>query len=69
MKMEITGVKMPDKKFKLSDKFVEKYQKIKPPFGFNGLPIPASRATVTMSNGGKLSAAWWKEPTECNRLT
>lgn len=29
--------KMPEKKFKLSDKFVEKYQHRKPPFGFNGL--------------------------------
>jgi ribonucleotide reductase alpha subunit len=60
MKMEITGVKMPDKKFKLSDKFVEKYQKIKPPFGFNGLGELVYMRTYSRIKSDGDNEQWWE---------
>ena len=61
-------------KFKLSDNFVKKYQRKKPPFGFNGLGELVYMRTYSrikedgkMRDGGKLSDVWLKEPTICKK--
>ena len=51
---------MIDKKFKLSDKFIEKYQKVKPPFGFNGLGELVYMRTYSRIKDDGSNEQWWE---------
>jgi hypothetical protein len=58
--MNNTGATMTEKKFKLSDKFIEKYQKVKPPFGFNGLGELVYMRTYSRIKEDGSNEQWWE---------
>ena len=51
---------MQNKKFNLSDKFLQKYKWKKPPFGFNGLgELVYMRTYSRIKDNGK-NEMWWE---------
>lgn len=58
--MNNPGATMTEKKFKLSDKFIEKYQKVKPPFGFNGLGELVYMRTYSRIKEDGSNEQWWE---------
>ena len=51
--------------FKLSDKFLEKYKNIQPPFGFNGLGYIVYLRTYSRIKEDGTNEQWWET---CQRL-